>query len=117
MKSFPLVKSIAICFLIFLKSSVIFAQNDSVTTGKVYLMRKTGFVGSGAGFNVFIDSVFVCKLNEKRYSIHDVATGNHSFSVQFGGRKSKTVAEKISIDIESGKIYYIELIFQNSMFI
>jgi hypothetical protein len=116
MKSLPLIKFIVISFLIFSKASVVFAQNDSATTGKVYFMRKNGFVGSGAGYNVFIDSAFVCKLNEKRYSVHDVAAGNHSFSVQFGGRKSKSVAEKISVDIESGKTYYIELIFQSSMF-
>ena len=80
--------------------------------GKVYFMRSTGFTGSAQGFTVFIDDVVVCKLNNKRYSVHEVAPGLHHFSVQFAGKKSKEKAERIEINIEPDKSYYIQLIFQ-----
>lgn len=84
-------------------------------TAKVYFMRSTGFTGSAQGFTVFIDDSVVCKLNNKRYSIHEVAPGTHRFSVQFAGKNSKDKAERIEINTEGGKTYYIQLIFQNGM--
>jgi len=89
------------------------AQGDSTTqNGKVYFMRSTGFQGSAQGFTVFIDDVVVCKLNNKRFSIHEIAPGKHIFSVQFAGKSSKEKAERIEITVEPGKTYYIQLIFQ-----
>ena len=132
MKRFMFLKATIICFLLFSKSIISIAQTDSsaaprqdsisntvidtANTGTVYFMRKTGFVGSAAGFNVFIDSNFVCRLNEKRYSVHHVPVGSHTFSAQFAGKKSKEVAEKVEIDVEKGQTYYIQLIFQNGAF-
>ena len=91
-------------------------QTDSTKqSGKVYFMRSTGFQGSAQGFTVFIDDSVVCKLNNKRFSIHDVAPGTHRFSVQFAGKSSKEKAERIEIEIEAGKTYYIQLIFQSGL--
>lgn len=81
-------------------------------TAKVYFMRSTGFSGSAQGFTVFIDDKIVCKLNNKRYSLHDIAPGTHQFSVQFAGKSAKGKAERIEINVEAGKTYYIQLIFQ-----
>jgi len=92
------------------------AQPDSTGKyGKVYFMRSTGFQGSAQGFTVFIDDTVVCKLNNKRFSVHNVTPGVHRFSVQFAGKSSKEKAERIEIEIESGKSYYIQLIFQSGL--
>lgn len=102
-------------------SIVSFGQNNTegVDSGKqmatVYFMRSTGFQGSAQGFTTFIDDQVVCKLNNKRYSIHQVTPGTHRFSVQFAGKNSKEKAERIEIEIEPGKIYYIQLIFQTGI--
>ncbi len=84
-------------------------------TAKVYFMRSTGFTGSAQGFTVFIDDNIVCKLNNKKYSVHEVAPGTHRFSVQFAGKNAKEKAERIEITTEAGKTYYIQLIFQSGL--
>jgi hypothetical protein len=68
------------------------------------------------GFTAFIDDSLVCKLNNKRFSVHTVSPGTHKFTVQFAGKKSKDKAEPISIDIEAGKTYYVQMIFQSGFF-
>ncbi|MFV0376945.1 MAG: DUF2846 domain-containing protein [Mangrovibacterium sp.] len=83
--------------------------------GNVYFIRSTGFQGSAVAFTAFIDNSLVCKLNNKRYSIHEVAAGTHTFSVQFGGKQSKVRAEPITIPIEAGKTYYVQMIFQTGV--
>ncbi len=109
--------------LVILMSNSLFGQDQNVSAdsssqnGKVYFMRSTGFQGSASAFTVFIDDTLVCKLNNKRYSIHEVAPGTHHFSSQFAGKKSKEKAERIEINVEAGKTYYIELIFQPGLFI
>ena len=80
--------------------------------GKVYFMRSTGFKGSAVAFTAFIDGKFVCKLNNKKYSVHEVNAGEHTFSVQFAGKSSKEKAEQITINVEEGKSYYIQMIYQ-----
>ena len=94
-------------------------QEDSSTTeettsatAKVYFLRTTGFAGSASGFTAFIDDQLVCKLNNKRYSLHEVAPGKHKFTVQFAGKKSKKRAEPIYIEMEAGKTYYVQMLFQ-----
>jgi VCBS repeat-containing protein len=81
-------------------------------TGKVYFMRSTGVQGWAVAFTAFIDGQFVCKLNNKKYSVHEVNVGEHTFSVQFAGKSSKEKAEQITINIEGGKSYYVQMIFQ-----
>jgi hypothetical protein len=104
--------------LILVISGTLLGQNsttDSSQGGKVYFLRSTGFQGSAQGFTVFIDDKVVCKLNNKRFSIHDVAPGKHIFSVQFAGKQSKEKAERVEISVEPGKTYYIQLIFQTGL--
>lgn len=98
--------------IFFLGAPHAFSQSKS---GKVYFIRSTGLAGSAGPFTAFIDDQLVCKLNNKRYSIHEVAAGEHNFSVQFTGKKSKEKAERITIEVEAGKTYYIQLIFQAGM--
>lgn len=82
---------------------------------QVYFIRSTGFQGSATAFTAFIDEQLVCKLNNKKYSVHQIEVGEHSFSVQFAGKQSKAKAEQIQINVEAGKTYYIQMIFQSGM--
>jgi len=82
----------------------------------VYFIRSTGFAGSMSAFTAFIDKELVCKLNNKKYSIHEVSPGEHYFTVQFAGKKSKKKAEPIMINLEGGKTYYIQMVFQTGAF-
>lgn len=93
-----------------------FGQGESDSQhAKVYFIRSTGFQGSVQGFTTFIDDQVVCKLNNKKFSIHEVTPGRHQFSVQLAGKQAKQKAERIEIDMEPGKTYYIQLIFQTGI--
>jgi hypothetical protein len=99
-------------------TSFVSAQDkENLQTGKIYFLRSTGFQGSAAAFKTFIDGEFVCKLNNKKYSIHEVPVGKHECSVQFGGKKSKEKAEKFEVQVEPGKITYVQLVFETGVFI
>lgn len=109
-------------FLVFLITvSFVKAQDteklDKVETGKIYFLRSTGFAGSAQAFKTFIDGEFVCKLNNKKYSIHEVPVGKHKCSVQFGGKTSKEGAEKFEVQVEAGKITYVQLVFETGMWV
>jgi hypothetical protein len=97
-------------FIITLAISVPASSQDK--TGKVYFIRSTGFQGSAVAFTAFIDKQLACKLNNKKFSIHQVSPGEHTFTVQFAGKKAKEKAEPITINIEEGKTYYVQMVFQ-----
>jgi hypothetical protein len=84
---------------------------------KDHFNRSAGFQGSGAGFTAFIEGELAYKLNNKRYSIHEVQPGEHRFTVQFAGKQAKEKAEPITINVEAGKTYYIQMIFQSGFFV
>lgn len=111
-------KKIGFAFLVFLMVTLaVKAQETEQKTesGKIYFLRSTGFAGSAQAFKTFIDEKFVCKLNNKKFSIHDVPAGKHSCSVQFGGKKSKESAEKFEVLVEPGKITYVQIVFETGM--
>jgi hypothetical protein len=89
-----------------------FSSVKAQETAKVYFIRSTGFQGSAVAFTAFIDQQLVCKLNNKKYSIHELTTGEHVFTVQFAGKTAKEKAEPIKINVEAGKTYYIQMVFQ-----
>jgi hypothetical protein len=93
------------------------AQTDSAQVSTVYFLRNTGFAGSAAAFKTFIDDKFLCRLNNKRYTIHTVPSGKHSFSVQFGGTTLKEKAERFELNLEPGKTYYIRVVFKTGAFV
>ena len=51
------------------------------------------------------------------YSAHLIAPGKHKFSVQFSGKKSKAAAERLEVNIEAGKKYFIQLTFEGGAFV
>jgi hypothetical protein len=96
-------------FLVLLISNSLSAQEN----GKVYFIRSEGFQAPAAAFNLFVDQKIVGRLNNKRYSIHEVKPGNHTFSTQFAGKNPRQKAEKIELQIEAGSTYYIQVNFQH----
>ncbi|MCF8318863.1 MAG: DUF2846 domain-containing protein [Sphingobacteriaceae bacterium] len=89
-----------------------FTSASAQESAKVYFIRSTGFQGSAVAFTAFIDQQLVCKLNNKKYSVHDVRPGEHVFTVQFAGKSAKERAEPIKINVEAGKTYYVQMVFQ-----
>ena len=112
-------KKFIIVLLISLSFNAVMQAQDGQAkeTGKIYFLRSTGFQGSAVAFKTFIDGEFVCKLNNKKYSIHEVPVGKHECSVQFGGKKSKEKAEKFEVLVEAGKVTYVKLVFETGAFI
>ena len=108
------INKISLLLIVVMLSSFCLSQE---TKGKVYFIRSTGFQGSASAFTAFIDKQLVCRLNNNKYSIHEVDPGEHVFTVQFGGKKAKEKAEPITINIEAGKTYYIQMIFQTGVFV
>ena len=93
-------------------------ENDpEAPFGLVYFLRGKGHAGSATAFSALIDGGRVCKLNNRRYSVHEVEPGEHEFKAQFGGKKGKKKAEIVVIEIEAGKTYYIHMIMQTSFWI
>jgi hypothetical protein len=87
--------------------------SSNPATGTVYFMRSTGWNMTTGSFNTFIDGELACKLNNNRYSIHQLPEGTHQFSVQFMGKKSKEKIQRIDLNIQAGKTYYLQLIYEH----
>ena len=84
--------------------------------GIVFLMRSTSYTGSAVAFNIFIDDILVCRLMNNYYSAQLIAPGVHRLSIQSAGKKSKNNSEKLEINIEAGKKYFIQLTFESGAF-
>lgn len=87
---------------------------SSFSQGKatIFFIRNTG--PSASKFKVFIDNDAVCKLPQRRYSIHEVSPGTHTFMAQLSGTNAKEGAkqEAVTIECEAGKTYYLNLVLR-----
>jgi hypothetical protein len=92
-------------------------NEQNAPNGLVYFLRGKGFAGSATAFSAIIDDTLVCKLNNRRYSAHQVSPGKHEFKAQFAGKKGKKKAEIAIIDVEAGQTYYIQMVMQASFFV
>jgi hypothetical protein len=61
------------------------------------------------GYNVFIDSNMVCTLNQYSFASREVPAGKHVFSARLNSKKFKATIAEFPLDIDSGKVYYIEI--------
>lgn len=114
MKSNNWVKALYTIFLALLISYEVSAQNGY---GEVYFMRlpregRRALLERALNYcNVFIDTTFICKLDELRYFTVSVPVGTHAFAMQLRGKELKDRSKDIVINIESGKTYYIQLVY------
>lgn len=120
----PLALMFLFCLSV-LTNSKVSAQNDSAF-GKVYFMRlpireQESLLEMAVNYcNVFIDSNFICKLDEKKYFSTSVPAGMHRFDMRVTGKKIKAksesifavTSESITFNVEAGKSYYIQFVFR-----
>ena len=110
-------KSVYAILVSLVVTSFVSAQyKENLQTGKIYFLRSTGLPASGNGFKMFIDDKFVCKLNNKKYSVHEVAVGKHNCFVKAEKKESGESAEKFEVQVEAGKITYVQLIYEVGFF-
>ena len=103
----PWLLTVALVFLFGLAKET-HAQTEN---GRIYFLRSTGYVGSAGHFTTFIDGEFVCKLNNKRFSMHVVPAGSHLVSVQISGKDVKEKAAPLAVTVEPGKSCYVQLAY------
>ncbi|UKT64695.1 DUF2846 domain-containing protein [Pedobacter mucosus] len=104
MKSIKL--SLLVSFLLMV-SLPIFAQSNS---GKVYLIRLTGFAGAAVNYSIYIDGKLACKLKNKSYSIQDLSVGDHSISVISGGLTNGKKSAPLKITVAADKSNYVNIV-------
>ncbi len=102
-------KILSILLVIFLANSA-YAQN-----GKIYFLRSDGFPHPGT-YTLFIDDAVVCRLANKRYSIHSVTPGDHVVFSQAVGNKPGKKVDRDKKQIEAGKTYYIQVFYKHGWF-
>ena len=83
---------------------------DAAGTGKIYLVRNTGYNGVALAFHCFIDSSRVCDLRNKRYSVHEVPAGEHRVNVKIYSKELKSPKHTTIITVEPGKSYYVRIL-------
>ena len=83
----------------------------------VIFMRDTGYNWGGT-FRVFIDENLVCKIHNKKYSIHELEVGEHSFIAQINDDDvtDKSKEQQLKIKLEPGKTYYLALVLKTRFF-
>jgi len=84
-----------------------FAQTG---TGKVYLIRSTGFAGSAVNYWFYIDGTLTCKTKNKLFSIHDLSAGEHTVSIVAGGLRTAKKSPPVKITVVAGKTNYVSVV-------
>ena len=104
-------KSIYVILLIVFSFSLTMnaQEEEKKETGKIYLIRSTGFALYNAPYKIFIDGKLVCKLKNNKFSIHDLSEGVHQCAVQFNGTKLKEKTEKFEVTIIKEKLTYVQI--------
>ncbi len=82
---------------------------------KAYLIRATSITGAALSLKAFIDTRMVCLLNNNKFSVHEVNAGTHTFHVQALGKKPDRASERMSIELEEGKTYYIQMVYMGKL--
>ena len=83
-------KVLAILLLVLVSSATYGQKQDSIkqnqTTGSVYFIRATGVALMMSTFSAFIDDELVCRIDDRRYSVHELKPGKHFLTIQAGGK-------------------------------
>ncbi|MCI4647379.1 DUF2846 domain-containing protein [Phaeodactylibacter sp.] len=101
-------KTLTYVFLTICFCSTLHAQKS----GTIYFMRLTGISGTVSAFNAFIDGELVCRLNNKKFSVHEVPAGEHTITVQFSGKNAKEKAEPITVTVEPGQPVFVQMVLE-----
>ncbi|MDO5981371.1 DUF2846 domain-containing protein [Flavivirga spongiicola] len=91
-------------------TNVMLSQDEIISIGEkpiVYLIRDTGLQGALRATHIFFNTEKVCKLNNKRFSMHSLEVGEYTIYAQSGGKKPRKKALNLNIKLEAGKTYYI----------
>ena len=95
-------------------------ENHVIEKGEIIFIRKTGIAGWAIPFKTFINEDLVCKINNKRFSKHEVEAGSYLCTAQFYGKKRNIKRENASIEVRAGEKKYVLLqmdygLFYNSL--
>lgn len=79
------------------------------TSCKVFLVREGMHEGSAVSCSIFKEEELLCKLNNKRYSVHEINPGKYIFHAQWGGNKPNNDKRgDLTLTLEEGKTYYLK---------
>jgi hypothetical protein len=87
-----------------------YGAHSQTATGKVYLIRSTGYAGSVVNYHFFVDGKLVCKQKNKSYSIHDLSPGEHLISITSGGLPTAKKTPPLKITVVEGKTNYVSVV-------
>ncbi|MFC1226202.1 DUF2846 domain-containing protein [Pedobacter sp. BG31] len=97
------IRNITFLLFAFFCSGAAFAQDS---TGKIYVVRRTGMNGSAVNYRLYVDGELICKMKNKTYSVHDLKPGEHTISVQPGGIPDRRLKLPVKFTVAEGKVNY-----------
>ncbi len=83
---------------------------DENSTGKIVFIRN--MPGGPLNCNTFINDNLASKLNNRRYSVHEVAPGTYNYSAQLYGKRRNNKRLAFPIQVEAGETKYVLLCFK-----
>jgi hypothetical protein len=87
-----------------------FSANSQTPTGKVYLIRSTGYAGLAVNYHFYVDGKLVCKQKNRTFSIQDLSVGDHMINVTSGGLKTARKTPPLKITVVGGKTNYVSVV-------
>ncbi len=87
-----------------------FGAHSQTSTGKVYLIRVTGYAGLAVNYHFYVDGKLVCKQKNKSYSVHDLSVGEHTVSITTGGLRTAKKTAPLKITVVEGKTNYVNVV-------
>jgi len=76
------------------------------STGKIYVIRRTGMNGSAVNYRIYVDDELICKMKNKAYSIHELKAGEHTISVRPGGIPDNRSIVPVKFTVAESKVSY-----------
>jgi len=104
MKAFKL-----LALLAFLLTGSYSAQSQT-KTGKVYLIRVTGYAGLAVNYQFYVDGKLICKQKNKSYSVHDLSVGDHTITIKGGGLSNGKKSAPLKFTVAEGKTNYVSVV-------
>lgn len=103
-------KQIKLLLLMFFLITGSFSAHSQAPTGKVYLIRSTGYAGIAVNYHFYVDGKLICKQKNRNFSIHDLTVGEHMVNVTSGGLKTSKNTAPLKITVVEGKTNYVSVV-------